>query len=164
MRVGFVVAAVFFIATAIALMIFAPRAEASKIWFVALATLHTLAGITAVLLLFLSPEPLAFLLLAAFWAFGAAALEFSSMKRDLSEHGTLSRAGRDWRTMAIGAAFFGLLMAFSPLIGVADEVSLTGLFGAYAAIVGVYHAIAAASLAFGRRLTGEQTRSLENES
>lgn len=164
MQVGFVTAAVFFIASAAVLIGFANLAGEAKTRFLTLGVLYAVAGVAATALLFMFPNPMAFLLLVAIWAIAAAGIEFSATKTQ-EENGAVSRLGRDWRTLAIGTAFFGLLMAFSPFIGIADEVSLTGLFGAYAAIAGVYHAIAAASLAFGGRVTGEQaSRSMENES
>lgn len=165
MPVGFVTGAVFFLGTAIALIALAGRAEDARARFRLLGFVHALAGVASFVLLFAFPEPLAFLSLVAIWAVGAAAIEFSATRITAAEEGTVSRVGRDWRTLAIGTVFFGLLIALSPLIGIADPVSLTGLFGAYAAIVGVYHAIAAASLAFGARVTGEQaSRGLESES
>ncbi|WP_293696532.1 hypothetical protein [uncultured Agrococcus sp.] len=163
MHVGFTIATVFFLGTAIAMFALARQTGDARMRFLVLGSIHGLAAFAAFAVLLVSPQQVVFLGLVALWAFATAAVEFSATKLASEEGGP--GLGRDWRTVAIGTGLFGLLMAFSPLLGIADAVSLTGLFGAYAAIVGVYHAIAAASAAFGSRVTGEAAaKGLESES
>ena len=163
MPVGFTIATVFFFGTAVAMFALAQQSGDARMRFLLLGSVHGLAAIAAFAALLVSPQEVVFFALIALWAFATAAVEFSATK--LVNADDAMRLTRDWRTVAIGTGLFGLLMAFSPVLGIADAVSLTGLFGAYAAIVGVYHAIAAASAAFGTRVTGEATaKGLESES
>ena len=144
--VGLIAAAVFFGATTIALAVCSPSADSARKRFRMLAVVHALATVSAIALIVLAPEAWAFVVLIALWALASAAVEWLAAQ-------SLAMGSRDARTIAIGTAVFGILVALSPALGMADPVSLTGLFAAFAAVVGVYHAIAAASLGFGSRIT-----------
>lgn len=145
--VAFVSVTVFFGLTAIATGLFAREAGAASARFRVLAVVHAAAAIAALVLLFAAPEPAVFVVLVAAWAAASAVIEFSSRKL------VADRRSNDWTAVAVGTGAFALLVACSPLLGIADPVSLTGFFGAFAAVAGVYLAIAAASLAFGTKIT-----------
>lgn len=145
-QVGLGAAGAFFVLTAAALALFARSTDEAAARFGVLAAITGLAAVAAAIMLAVAPEPWALIVLVVAWALASAAVEFTAARGS-------DRRARDWRTVAVATAAFGVLFALTPLLGIADPVSLTGFFGAYAAIVGVFHAIAAASLAFGARLT-----------
>lgn len=78
----------------------------------------------------------------AAWAAIAAAAEGSgAWKLRGASDPVLRRIGLDWRTVAVATAVAAVVFAVLPR----NEVVLVGLVGAYAAIVGVFHGIAAVS-------------------
>ena len=68
-------------------------------------------------------------------------------------HRGLSPLARDGITVGAGTVILALI-----LVAVGDSVSAVGFFGAYAVIVGVYHALAAASARPARTTASERSQ------
>lgn len=116
-------------------------------WWTAIVTLIVLV------LTIGAPTELLLGLAVAFWAIPTGVLELRGWwrMRGETEPRTL-RLGRDWRAVGILTIILGLVFAF-----LRDPVSLTGLLGAYAVIVGVYHALAALSARPARTIAGDRS-------
>lgn len=110
-------------------------------WPVRVAGWSALAALVAVVLALLSPTETSFGLLVAAWGIGAGALELSGWwrMRGATDPRTL-RTAQDWRAVGVLTIVLGVVFAV-----VRDAVTLTGLLGAYAVIVGIYLALAALS-------------------
>ncbi|WAC66979.1 hypothetical protein OVA14_04235 [Agrococcus sp. SL85] len=110
-------------------------------WPAQAAGWSALAALVAVVLALLSPTETSFGLLVAAWGIGAGALELAGWwrLRRAAEPRTL-RLARDWRAVGAATIILGVVFAL-----VRDAVTLTGLLGAYAVVVGVYLALAALS-------------------
>ena len=84
------------------------------------------------------------------WAAASGVIELFASKK-AAQHEV--EGARDWRFVAIVTLAYAGLMALSPVVGLNDPVSLTGLLGAYAAVIGVFLLIGAASSALGAKAT-----------
>lgn len=148
--VGLVALVVLLVGTAIALWL--GRAlvpPAAGRWPALAAAWTALLSIVALALLLLDPSELTLALTVAAWAVPAGALELLgwARMRGETEPRTL-RLARDWRAVGVFTILLGVVFLF-----VRDAVTLTGLLGAFAVIVGVYHALAALSARPARTLT-----------
>ena len=91
-----------------------------------------------------------FLILLLVWALASGLVELATARLAAQSH---IASARDWRFVALVTLGYVVLLAISPLLGIADPVSLTGFLGAYAAIIGVFLLIGAASAALGTKAT-----------
>lgn len=123
-------------------------AEAGR-WPILAAAWTALFAVVALAVALLGATELTFALTVAAWAVPAGALELLgwSRMRGVTEPRTL-RLVHDWRAVGILTIALGIVFLF-----VRDAVTLTGLVGAYAVIVGVYHALAALSARPARTTT-----------
>lgn len=110
-------------------------------------------AVVAAVLGAVSATELALGLAVAAWAIPAGALELRAWwrMRAVTEPRIL-RLARDWRAVGVLTILLGLVFAL-----LRDAVTLTGLVGAYAVIVGVYHALAALSARPARTTTSERS-------
>lgn len=148
--VGLVALVVLLVGTAIALWLGRALVPAAAGRWPALAAAWTaLLALVALALLLLDPSELTLALTVAAWAVPAGALELLgwARMRGETEPRTL-RLARDWRAVGAFTILLGVVFLF-----VRDAVTLTGLLGAFAVIVGVYHALAALSARPARTLT-----------
>lgn len=100
------------------------------------------AGVAAAALAVAAPSPLAFKVLVAAWALVSGVAEGRAWwAMRASTDGASRRIVSDWRFVAAGTLVVAVVFAVLPT----HEVVLVGLVGAYAIIVGVFHAIAASS-------------------
>lgn len=92
-------------------------------------------------------------LAVALWAIPAGLLELQGWwrMRSVTAHRTRQLA-RDWLVVGALTIILGGIYAF-----LRDEVTLTGLLGAYAVIVGIYHALAALSARPARATNRERS-------
>lgn len=140
--VGLIALAVLLAGTAVALWAGRERvpAEAGG-WPVLVSAWSGLAAIVAAVLAVAAPTALVLGVVVASWAIPAGAVELRAWWRMRSSGEPRARQlARDW--LAVGAATLLLGLVFAV---VRDPVTLTGLLGAYAVIVGVFHAVAALS-------------------
>lgn len=121
-------------------------------WPVPAAAWSALVAVVAVVLALAAPTETSLGLLVAAWALVTGALELRGWwrMRGETDQRTL-RLVHDWRAVGVLTIILGLVFAF-----VRDAVTLTGMLGAYAVIVGVYHALAALS-ARPARTTSERS-------
>jgi len=106
------------------------------------------------LLALLAASELTLALTVAAWGIGAGAIELLGWWRMRGEREPRTlRLARDWRAVAVLTLLLGVVFLF-----VRDAVTLTGLLGAYAVIVGVYHALAAASARPARTTASERSQ------
>lgn len=126
-------------------------AEAGR-WPMQSAILTAVLALVALAAL-LVPSELTLGLTVAIWGIGAGAIELAGWwrMRAATDQRTL-RLVRDWRAVGIFTILLGLVF-----LVVRDAVTLTGLLGAYAVIVGVYHALAAVSARPARTTTSERS-------
>lgn len=121
-------------------------------WPTAAAAWTAVLAIVAVGVALLEPTELMLALAVAAWAVPAGLLELLGWWRMRGETEPRAlRLARDWRAIGILTVALGVVFLF-----VRDAVTLTGLLGAYAVIVGVYHALAALS-ARPARTTAERS-------
>ncbi|MCR8671878.1 hypothetical protein [Agrococcus sp. HG114] len=123
-------------------------------WPVPAAAWSALLAIVAAVLAAVAPTETAVGLAVAAWALPTGVLELLGWwrMRSVADARAL-RTARDWRAVAVLTLVLGGVFAFAR-----DAVTLTGLIGAYAVIVGIYHALAALS-ARPARATPEPERS-----
>ncbi|SDS10511.1 hypothetical protein [Agrococcus carbonis] len=139
-----------------ALALFAGRRavpEGAGAWPVPVAAWTAVMAVVAAVLGAVSATELALGLAVAAWAIPAGALELRAWwrMRAVTEPRIL-RLARDWRAVGVLTILLGLVFAL-----LRDAVTLTGLVGAYAVIVGVYHALAALSARPARTTTSERS-------
>lgn len=140
--VGLIALAALLAGTAVALWLGRRQVpEGAGDWPVQVAALSLMGVAGAVVLAIVDPNEVALALVVAGWAVPAGLIEMQawSRMRRVTEPRTRTLA-RDW--LAVGA--------FTVLLGVVflflrDPVSLVGFLGAYAVIIGVFHAVAALS-------------------
>ena len=127
--------------------------EAAGSWPTLVASWSGIVALIAVALAIAAPTETLLGLAVALWAIPAGAIELLAWwrMRSVAEPRTL-RLVRDWRAVGILTIGLGLVFAI-----VRDPVTLTGLLGAYAIIVGVYHALAALSARPARTTTRERS-------
>lgn len=118
-------------------------------WPTLAAAWTALLAIIALAVAVLGATELTFALTVAAWAVPAGVLELLgwSRMRGVTEPRTL-RLVQDWRAVGVFTIVLGVVFLF-----VRDAVTLTGLLGAYAVILGVYHALAALSARPARTIT-----------
>lgn len=148
--VGLGTALALFAGTAVVMGLLASKAGAARRGVYVGAAVHAGAAIAALVLLIAQAGALPLLLLLLVWAIATGLVEFATSRLAAREE---VPGARDWRFVAIFTLGYALLLALSPVIGIADPVSLTGFLGAYAAIVGVFLLIGAASVALGSKVT-----------
>ena len=139
-----------------ALALFAGRRavpEGAGAWPVPVAGWTAVMAVVAAVLAAVSATELALGLAVAVWAIPAGVLELRAWwrMRAVAEPRIL-RLARDWRAVGVLTILLGLVFAL-----LRDAVTLTGLVGAYAVIVGVYHALAALSARPARTTTSERS-------
>lgn len=153
--VGLIALAVLLAGTAVALWLgrrLVPAAAGG--WPTLVAAWSAVMAVVAAVLAVALPTETALGLAVAAWALPAGALELSGWWRMREERDARTlRLARDWRAVAVLTIVLGIVFAFTR-----DAVTLTGLIGAYAVIVGVYLALAALS-ARPARATTEPERS-----
>lgn len=148
--VGLTTAVAIFAVTTIALLALLSRAGAARMHVATVAGIHAAAAVAAAILLLTAPEATAMLWLLIAWAIAAGVADFLTAKRAAK----LELAwARDWRFVSYLTLAFAALLLASPLLGMSDAISVTGLLGAYAAIIGVFLLIGAASIALGPKAT-----------
>lgn len=118
-------------------------------WPALAAAWTALLAIVALGVAILGATELTFALTVAAWAVPAGVLELLgwSRMRSVTEPRTL-RVAQDWRAVGVFTIVLGVVFLF-----VRDAVTLTGLLGAYAVILGVYLALAALSARPARTTT-----------
>ena len=110
-------------------------------------------AIVAAALAILAPTATALGVAVAVWAIPAGVLELHGWWRMRSVTEPRTRAlTRDWLVVGALTITLGVVYAF-----LRDAVTLTGLLGAYAVIVGVFHAVAALSARPARTTTTERS-------
>jgi len=148
--VGSIALAVLLAGTAVALWLgraLVP-AEAGR-WPVLSAVWTALLAVVALAVALLGATELTLALAVAAWAVPAGLLELLGWRRMRGETDPRTlRLARDWRAVGLFTIALGVVFLF-----VRDAVTLTGLLGAYAVIVGVYHALAALSARPARTTT-----------
>lgn len=148
--VGLVTALALFGLSAASIFILSAKAGPARGHMLALAAVHAVAAVAAAVLLFTAPEAAPLLTLLIVWAAASGVIELFASKK-AAQHEV--EGARDWRFVAIVTLAYAGLMALSPVVGLNDPVSLTGLLGAYAAVIGVFLLIGAASSALGAKAT-----------
>ncbi|WP_347755076.1 hypothetical protein [Agrococcus sp. ProA11] len=122
-------------------------------WPLRLAAWTGAAALVAAVLAVAAPTPTALGLAVALWAVPAGLLELQGWWRMRSVTEPRARAlSRDWLVVGALTVALGVIYAF-----LRDPVTLTGLLGAYAVIVGVFHAVAALSARPARTPTTERS-------
>lgn len=152
--VGAIALAVLLAGTAVALWLGRSLVPVGAGRWPALAAAWTaLLAVVALGVAVLGASELTFALTVAAWAVPAGVLELLgwSRMRGVTEPRVL-RLVQDWRAVGIFTIVLGVVFLF-----VRDAVTLTGLLGAYAVIVGVYHALAALSARPARTTTERST-------
>ncbi len=148
--VGFIALIVLLVGTAAALWLgrsLVP-AQAGR-WPAVTAAWTALLACIAIAVAVLDASELTLALTVAAWAVPAGALELLGWWRMRAETEPRAlRLARDWRAVGVFTILLGVVFLF-----VRDAVTLTGLLGAYAVIVGVYHALAALSARPARTTT-----------
>ena len=148
--VGLTTAVALFALSAASIFIFSAKAGRARSHMLALASIHAVAAAAAAALLFTAPAAASLLTLLIVWAAASGIVELFASNL-AAKHGI--DGARDWRFVAIVTLAYAGLMAISPVVGLHDPVSLTGLLGAYAAVIGVFLLIGAASSALGAKAT-----------
>lgn len=122
-------------------------------WPALVAVWSALLALVALAVALLGASELTLALTVAAWAVPAGVLELLgwSRMRGVAEPRTL-RLVQDWRAVGVFTILLGVVFLF-----VRDAVTLTGMLGAYAVIVGVYHALAALSARPARTTTERST-------
>ncbi len=148
--VGFIALIVLLVGTAAALWLGRSLVPAEAGRWPALAAAWTaLLACVAIAVAVLDASELTLALTVAAWAVPAGALELLGWWRMRAETEPRAlRLARDWRAVGVFTILLGVVFLF-----VRDAVTLTGLLGAYAVIVGVYHALAALSARPARTTT-----------
>ncbi len=152
--VGLVALAVLLAGTAVALWLGRDRLpESAGRWPAVVAGWSGVMAIVAAVLAIASPAATALGVAVAAWALPAGAVELRAWWRMRSiAEASARQLARDW--LAVGAATLLLGLVFAV---VRDPVTLTGLLGAYAVILGVFHAVAALSARPARTPTIERS-------
>lgn len=100
------------------------------------------AGVAAAAFAIAAPSPLAFKILVAAWALVSGLAEGRAWwTMRATTDAPARRIVSDWRFVAASTVLIAVVFALLPT----HEVVLVGLVGAYAIVVGVFHAIAALS-------------------
>lgn len=152
--VGLIALAVLLAGTAAALWV-GRRAvpEGAGRWPLLVAAWSGLVAFVAVVLAFVAPTETLLGLIVALWAIPAGALELWGWGRMRSvTEPRIRQLARDWLAVGTFTILLGAVFLF-----LRDAVSLVGLLGAYAVIVGVFHAVAALSARPARTTTTERS-------
>lgn len=152
--VGLIALAVLLAGSVVALWLGRRRVpEGAGDWPVRVAALSLVGAVAAVVLVIVAPDALSLSLVVAGWAVPAGLVELQawSRMRRVTEQRTRAIA-RDWLTVGAFTVLLGIVFLF-----VRDAVTLVGLIGAYAVIVGVFHAVAALSARPARATTPERS-------
>jgi uncharacterized membrane protein HdeD (DUF308 family) len=148
--VGFIALVVLLLGTAAALWLGRSLVpvEAGR-WPGQVAAWTALLALIAIVVAVLDASELTLALTVAAWAVPAGTLELLGWWRMRAETDPRTlRLAHDWRAVGVFTILLGVVFLF-----VRDAVTLTGLLGAYAVIVGVYHALAALSARPARTTT-----------
>lgn len=152
--VGLIALAVLLAGTAAALWIARRQLpEGAGRWPVLVAWWSGIGAVVAAVLAITAPTAMLLGLTVAFWAIPAGAVELQAWwrMRRVAEPRARQLA-RDW--LAVGGFTILLGVVFAVL---RDPVSLVGFLGAYAVILGVFHAVAALSARPARSTTIERS-------
>lgn len=152
--VGLIALAVLLAATAAVLWVARDRVPSgSSRWPLLVAWWSGIVAAIAVVLAVGAPTATMLGLAVALWAIPAGLLELQGWWRMRSVTEPRTRAlARDWLVVGALTIILGVIYAF-----LRDPVTLTGLLGAYAVIVGVFHAVAALSARPARTPTTERS-------
>lgn len=152
--VGLIALAVLLAGTAATLWIARENVpEGAGRWPLRLAVWSGIAAVVAAVLAIVAPTATMLGLAVALWAIPAGLLELQGWWRMRSVTEPRTRAlTRDWLVVGALTIILGVIYAF-----LRDPVTLTGLLGAYAVIVGVFHAVAALSARPARTPTTERS-------
>lgn len=152
--VGLIALAVLLAGTAVALWRGRALVPAEAGRWPARAGVWTALLAVVALVAMLAPSELTLGLTVAAWGIGAGAIELLGWWRMRAERDPRTlRLARDWRAVGVLTVLLGVVFLL-----VRDAVTLTGLLGAYAVIVGVYHALAAASARPARTTASERSQ------
>ncbi|GEK80862.1 hypothetical protein ABA31_22130 [Agrococcus baldri] len=127
--------------------------EGAGRWPAVIAVWSGAVALVAVALAIAIPSETMLGLTVALWAIPAGLVELQgwARMRSVTEPRTRQLV-RDWLIVGVFTILLGLVFAF-----LRDAVSLVGLLGAYAVIVGVFHAVAALSARPARATTTERS-------
>ena len=154
--IGLGTAAVLFACMAVAMAALSSKAGPARRGVLTGAAIHAAGAVASVALLMAQAGPVPLLILLLVWALASGLVELATARLAAQSH---IAAARDWRFVALVTLGYVVLLAISPLLGIADPVSLTGFLGAYAAIIGVFLLIGAASAALGTKATQSEVQS-----
>jgi uncharacterized membrane protein HdeD (DUF308 family) len=152
--VGLIALAVLLAGTAAALWIGRDRVpQGAGRWPVLVAVWSGLIAVVAAVLAIAAPTAAALGLTVALWAIPAGLVELRGWvrMRSVTEPRTRQLA-RDWLTVGGFTIVLGVVFAL-----LRDPVSLVGFLGAYAVVLGVFHAVAALSARPARTTTSERS-------
>ncbi|MCH1881575.1 hypothetical protein [Agrococcus sp. ARC_14] len=122
-------------------------------WPAVVAVWSAFVALVAVVLAIVAPTATLLGLAVALWAIPAGLVELQgwARMRSVAEPRTV-QLRRDWLAVGGFTVLLGLVFAF-----LRDPVTLVGLLGAYAVIVGVFHAVAALSARPARTTTTQRS-------
>lgn len=152
--VGLIALAVLLAGTAVVLWLGRRHTpEGTGAWPALVAAWSGLNAVVALVLALIAPTETLLGLAVALWAIPAGLVELQgwARMRSVTEPRTRQLV-RDWLAVGVFTVLLGLVFAF-----LRDAVSLVGLLGAYAVIVGVFHAVAALSARPARTTSTERS-------
>ncbi|WP_072314768.1 hypothetical protein [Agrococcus sp. Marseille-P2731] len=153
-RVGLIALAALLLGSAAAVWVARRRVpEGTGAWPTVVAVWSGVVGVVAIAMAIIAPTPAVLGLTVALWAVPAGLVELQGWVRMRATTEPRTRQlARDWLVVGGFTVLLGIVFAF-----LRDPVSLTGFIGAYAVIVGVFHAVAALSARPSRATSSERS-------